>query len=74
MDYFLVIGDGPQAREPIEHVATTAVEAELHCSRLRRLCGKAGKVEVWGKNGRKISPERLDSLVRMEKSQVDAAG
>jgi hypothetical protein len=70
MNYFLVIGVGPQAPAPIEHVATTAIEAEAHCSRLRRLCGKAGKVEVWAKDGRKISPDRLDSLVRAERSKL----
>jgi hypothetical protein len=66
MNYFLVIGTGSQASGPIEHVAVTAIEAKLHCSMLRRLCGKAGNVEVWAKDGRKISPDRLDSLVRAE--------
>ena len=70
MNYFLVIGMGPQASGPIEHAAATAIEANLQCSRLRRLCGKAGKVEVWAKDGRKISPDRLDSLAQAEKSST----
>jgi hypothetical protein len=70
VDYCLIIGVGPQAPEPIEHVATTAIEAEAHPTRLRRLCGKSGKVEVWAKDGRKISPDRLDSLVRAEKAKM----
>ena len=72
MDYFLVIGEGPQASGPLEHLAVTAVEAALECSKFRRLCGKIGKVEVWTKEGRKISPERLERLVQAEQSKTDA--
>lgn len=65
-----MIGEGPQAAGPIEHVAVTAIEAELHCGNLRRLCGKTGKVEVWAKDGRKINPDRLASLARAERSHA----
>ena len=66
MTSFRVIGTGPQAAEPIEYEAVTAIEAELHCSNLRRICGRFGKVEVW-KDGRVLSHARFDSLVRQEK-------
>ncbi len=63
---FRVVGEGPQAAEPIELIALTATEAETHCSKLRRLCGRAGKVEVLGKGGTKVSPARLRRLALAE--------
>lgn len=67
MDYFRVVGDSPHTSEPMEKVVSTAVEAEIQSSAFRRLCGKSGKVEVWGKNGRLISPDLLNSMARDER-------
>jgi hypothetical protein len=33
---------------------------------LRRLCGRLGKVEVWGKDGREIGHARLERLAQIE--------
>lgn len=71
MTYYRVVGEGSQASEPIEHIVSTATEAKFHCNALRRICGKLGKVEVWTRNGRKISPGRLEKLAEIEKSEVD---
>jgi hypothetical protein len=53
--------------------AITAIEVELHRSRLYRLSGKTGHVGVWAKDGRKISAGRLDNLVWAEKAKIVAA-
>lgn len=66
MDYFRIVGIGAQAPEPIEKVAFSAVGAEAERSTLQRLCGKHGKVEVSGKDGRLITPERLRRLAQDE--------
>lgn len=66
MDYFRIIGSGAQEAEPIEKVFHTAAEAALQHNMLRRVCGRYGVVEVWGKNGRKISLNRLEALARQE--------
>lgn len=62
MGHFRIVGIGAQASEPIEKVALNAVGAEAERSILQRLCGKQGKVEVSGRDGRSISPERLRRL------------
>lgn len=67
MAYYLVVGVGPQTAQPIEHEVATAVDADLHCETLRRLCGRLGTVEVWTKDGRKVSRDKLASLVRNER-------
>ena len=66
MGYFRIVGVGAQAPEPIEKVAFSAVGAEAERSTLQRLCGKHGKVEVLGKDGRSIAPERLWRLAQDE--------
>lgn len=66
MGYFRIVGIGAQASEPIEKIVATASEAEFQRMMLQRLCGKFGKVEVLGKHGRAIRPERLQQLVREE--------
>lgn len=35
---------------------------------LQRLCGRFGKVDVLGKNGRPIGPEKLQRLIREEQA------
>jgi len=66
MGFFRITGVGAQAPEPIEKVAFSAVGAEAECSTLQRLCGKHGKVEISGKDGRSITPERLRRLAQDE--------
>ena len=66
MAYFRIVGVGAQAPEPIERIALTAAAAEVECSNLQRLCGRYGRVEVSGKNGRAISLERLRRLAQSE--------
>ena len=66
MSYFRIVGVGAQAPEPIEKVVSTAIGAEAERCTLQRLCGKHGKVEVSGKDGRTISPERLWRLAQDE--------
>ena len=68
MAYFRVVGSGAQAPEPIEKLAATALEAEAQHNLLRRLCGRSGKVQVWGKTGREISPETLRRLAQEEQA------
>ena len=66
MDYFRLVAEGSQLAQPIEKIVATAAEAEAQSDALRRQCGKFGKVEVWGRDGRIISPERLHVLVQQE--------
>ena len=66
MGYFRIVGVGAQAPEPIERVAVTATKAEVERTTLQRLCGRHGKVEILGKDGRVISPERLQRLAQGE--------
>ena len=69
--YFRVVGVGAQASEPIEKIVATASEAEFQRMTLERLCGKSGKVEVLGKNGRPIGPDKLQRLIREEEGDKD---
>ena len=69
MDYFRIVGEGSQSAQPIEKVVTTATQAQSEVSSLRRLCGRYGKVEVWGKNGRRVTPERLQNLALAEREK-----
>jgi hypothetical protein len=71
--YFRVVGEGAQSPEPIETVVSTASAAQAECGRLRRICGRYGRVEVWGKDGRRITPERLQNLALAEQG-VPAPG
>ena len=64
--YFRITGVGAQAPGPIEKIALTAAAAEIERSNLQRLCGRSGRVEVSGKDGRTISPERLRRLAQDE--------
>ena len=66
MGYFRIVGVGAQAPAPIERVAVTATKAEVERTTLQRLCGRHGKVEVSGKDGRLISPEKLWRLAQDE--------
>ena len=66
MGYFRIVGIGAQASGPIEKIVTTAAAAEVERSNLQRLCGRHGTVEVSGKGGRTISPERLRRLAQDE--------
>ena len=68
MNYFRIVGEGSQSPHPIEKIATTAVQAQAECSALRRQCGRYGRVEVWGKNGRRVTPERLQNLALAERA------
>ena len=71
MGYYRVVGVGTQASAPIEHVVSTATEAEQRSVLLRRLCGQLGTVEVWLKNGRKVSSEQIQRLARAERSGTE---
>jgi len=66
--YFRIVGVGAQASEPIEKIVATASEAEFQRMTLQRLCGKFGKVDVLGENGRPIGPDKLQRLIREEKT------
>ncbi len=66
MGLFRITGVGAQAPGPIEKVAFSAVGAEAERSTLQRLCGKHGKVEISGRDGRSITPERLRRLAQNE--------
>ena len=66
MAYFRIVGVGAQASGPIERIALTAVAAEVERNSLQRLCGRYGRVEVSGKDGRTISLERLRRLAQDE--------
>ena len=68
MGFFRVTGVGAQAQapEPIEKITFSAVGAEAERSTLQRLCGKHGKVEISGRNGRSITRERLRRLAQDE--------
>ena len=65
MAHVRIVGVGAQAPAPIEEIALTAA-AEVERSNLQRLCGRHGKVEVSGKDGRMISPEPLRRLAQDE--------
>jgi hypothetical protein len=66
MGYYRIVGIGTQASEPIEKIVATALEAESKRNALQRLCGKYGKVEVCGKDGRVIGPDRLRRMAHEE--------
>jgi len=64
--YFRIVGVGAQASEPIEKIVATASEAEFQRMTLQRLCGRRRVVEVSGKNGRVIGPDKLRRLAQEE--------
>ena len=68
MGYFRISGEGPNASGRSEKIVTTALEAEVQMHAMSRLCGRLGKVEVLGKDGRVISPDRLASMARAEEA------
>jgi hypothetical protein len=73
MDYFRIVGEGAQSPHPIEKVVTSAIEAQAESSALRRLCGRYGRVEVWNKQGRRVTPERLQNLAIAERGAMSLA-
>ena len=66
MSRYRIVGTGAQASEPMEKIVTTASEADFQRMTFQRLCGKSGTVEVFGKDGRAIRPDRLQQLAREE--------
>ena len=68
--YYRVVGTGSQVSEPMEKVVITASEAAFFSAEFRRLCGRHGTVDVWRKDGRRISPQMLDSMVQKEKLEA----
>ena len=68
MGYYRVVGSGSQVSEPMEEIVVTATEADYCSMRFRRLCGRTGIVEVWKKNGRRISLQTLSLLAKKEKA------
>ena len=70
MGYYRVVGSGSQVPEPMEQIAVTATEADLYSTKFRRLCGRYGLVEVWKKNGRRISLQTLSLLAQREKAET----
>jgi hypothetical protein len=74
LNYFRVVGEGAQSPEPIEKVVHSATDALAECSRLRRICGRYGRVDVWGKDGRRITPERLQNLSSVEQEGAAQSG
>jgi hypothetical protein len=54
----------------IERKADTAADAERGLYELMRLCGRAGKVVVWSREGRMINPRRLAALARLEEQNA----
>lgn len=71
MSYYRVVGDGPSAAEPLEQVEETAAGALSTKHRLQRLCGRAGKVTIWGKDGRVIGDSKIARLAREEASSPE---
>ena len=68
MGYFKIEATGAQASGLIEKIVSTARDAEFERNALQRLCGKYGKVDVSGKDGRAISPDTLRRLAQDEEN------
>ena len=69
MGYFRIVGISAQTPEPVERIVTSALEADLQRMMIQRSCGKSGKVEVFGKDGRAITTHTLQRLIREEKAK-----
>lgn len=71
MACFRIAGAGEQAPGPVEKTALAAAAAEVERGSLQRLCGKHGRVEASGEDGRNhprtvapAHPERSPSRLR----------
>jgi len=69
--YFRVTGIGPSSSEPIDRIASTAIEAEKQFHAVLRICGRAGSVEIYGLGGRTISREKIRTLARAEENNLN---
>ena len=68
MAKFTLIGTGPQAAEPAEATAQSAIEAETLWHSLRRSCGQFGTIVILIEGGKVITIARLASMAVAERA------
>ena len=75
MTIYTIEGSGAQTSGRIEKTAATATAALALYYEIHRLCGKSGAVEIWADQGRRMTPDTLQSraLAEQTKSRTDEA-